>query len=399
MRGDDQQQDGMFSYISPNKRVPQEHPLRRIRSIVDRVLDQLSPRFNKLYARAGRPSIAPEKLLRALLLQLLYSVRSERLLMEQLDYNLLFRWFVGLSMDDAVWDASTFSKNRERMLEGDIAEAFFQGVLGEARAGQLLSDEHFTVDGTLLEAWASHKSFRPVDPVGKDNDQEPKPPAARWDENNPTVNYRGEKRTNQTHCSTTDPQAMLARKGPGKEAKLSYHGHLMTENRSGLVVNTQVTTAYGSAECHAGLLMAEQLPGCGRVTLGADKGYDQRELVEELRCMGVTPHVGQNYTFPGEIKINTRPGQTRESATKRAEPCSIEIFQHPAKGNFMDRTVRQHVEWLEERQQAPNNTLMTTDTHDKANAVESEIRAVRLALEHYRAALDVEKSVSAREAK
>src|SRR5207249_431129 len=180
MRGDDQQQDGMFSYISPNKRVPQEHPLRRIRSIVDRVLDQLSPRFNKLYARAGRPSIAPEKLLRALLLQLLYSVRSERLLMEQLDYNLLFRWFVGLSMDDAVWDASTFSKNRERMLEGDIAEAFFQGVLGEARAGQLLSDEHFTVDGTLLEAWASHKSFRPVDPVGKDNDQEPKPPAARW---------------------------------------------------------------------------------------------------------------------------------------------------------------------------------------------------------------------------
>src|SRR5947208_3336690 len=206
MRGDDQQQDGMFSYISPNKRVPQEHPLRRIRSIVDRVLDQLSPRFNKLYARAGRPSIAPEKLLRALLLQLLYSVRSERLLMEQLDYNLLFRWFVGLSMDDAVWDASTFSKNRERMLEGDIAEAFFQGVLGEARAGQLLSDEHFTVDGTLLEAWASHKSFRPVDPVGKDNDQEPKPPAARWDENNPTVNYRGEKRTNQTHCSTTDPQ-------------------------------------------------------------------------------------------------------------------------------------------------------------------------------------------------
>src|SRR6266849_3654336 len=267
MRGDDQQQDGMFSYISPDKRVPQDHPLRRIRPIVDRVLEQLSPRFNKLYARAGRPSIAPEKLLRALLLQLLYSVRSERLLMEQLDYNLLFRWFVGLSMDDEVWDASTFSKNRERMLEGDIAEAFFQGVLGEARAGQLLSDEHFTVDGTLLEAWASHKSFRPVDPVAKDkNDQEPKPPAARWDENNPTINYRGEKRSNQTHCSTTDPEAMLARKGQGKEAKLSYHGHLMTE----------------------------QLPGCGRVTLGADKGYDQREFVEELRRMGVTPHIAQN---------------------------------------------------------------------------------------------------------
>ena len=285
----------MFSYISPDKRVPQDHPLRRIRVIVDRVLEQLSPRFNKLYARAGRPSIAPEKLLRALLLQLLYSVRSERLLMEQLDYNLLFRWFVGLSMDDGVWDASTFSKNRERMLEGDIAEAFFQGVLGEARAGQLLSDEHFTVDGTLLEAWASHKSFRPVDAVAKDkNDKPPKPPAARWDENNPTINYRGEKRSNQTHCSNTDPEAMLARKGPGKEAKLSYHGHLMTENRNGLVVNTRVTTAYGSAEPHAGLLMAEQLPGCGRVTLGADKGYDQREFIEELRHMGITPHVAQN---------------------------------------------------------------------------------------------------------
>ena len=285
----------MFSYISPDKRVPQDHPLRPIRAIVDRVLEQLSPRFNKLYARAGRPSIAPEKLLRTLLLQLLYSVRSERLLMEQLQYNLLFRWFVGLSMDDAVWDASTFSKNREGLLAGDIAEAFFQGVLREARVGQLLSDEHFTVDGTLLEAWASHKSFRPVDPAARDkNDKEPKPPAARWDENNPTVNYRGEKRSNQTHCSTTDPGAMLARKGQGKEAKLSYHGHLMTENRNGLVVNTRVTPAYGSAEPHAGLLMAEQLPGCGRVTLGADKGYDQREFIEELRQMGITPHVAQN---------------------------------------------------------------------------------------------------------
>src|ERR1700730_442498 len=295
MRGDDQQQDGMFSYISPDKRVPQDHPLRRIRTIVDRVLEQLSTRFNKLYARAGRPSIAPEKLLRALLLQLLYSVRSERLLMDQLDYNLLFRWFVGLSMDDAAWDASTFSKNRERMLEGDIAEAFFQGVLGEARAGQLLSDEHFTVDGTLLEAWASHKSFRPVDPVTKDkNDQDPRPPAARGEKNNPTINYRGKKRSNQTHCSTTDTEAMLARKGQGKEAKLSYHGQLMTANRNGLGVNTWVTTAYGSAVPHAGLLIAEQRPGCGRVTLGVDKGYGQREFVEELRRLGVTPHVAQN---------------------------------------------------------------------------------------------------------
>jgi transposase len=297
MRGDDQHQDEMFSYISPDKRVPQDHPLRPLRALVDRVLEQLSARFNKLYAQAGRPSIAPEKLLRALLLQMLYSVRSERLLMEQLDYNLLFRWFVGLSMDDEVWDASTFSKNRERLLGGDIAEAFFQGVLGEARAGKLLSDEHFTVDGTLLEAWASHKSFRPIEPPAKDKDKtddDPKPPAARWDENNPTINYRGEKRGNQTHRSTTDPEAMLARKGRGKEAKLSYHGHLMTENRNGLVVNTLVTAAYGAAECHAGLLMAEQLPGCGRVTLGADKGYDQREFIEELRHMEITPHVAQN---------------------------------------------------------------------------------------------------------
>src|SRR5213082_69700 len=206
MRGDDQQQDGMFSYISPNKRVPQEHPLRRIRSIVDRVLDQLSPRFNKLYARAGRPSIAPEKLLRALLLQLLYTVRSERLLMEQLDYNLLFRWFVGLAIDDAVWVPTTFTKNRDRLLAGDVADAFFAAVVGEARRRGLLSDEHLTVDGTLLEAWASQKSFRPKDEASAPPD----------DPSNPTVNFHGERRSNVTHASTTDPDARLARKGNGK---------------------------------------------------------------------------------------------------------------------------------------------------------------------------------------
>src|SRR5204863_9702521 len=192
MRGDDQQQDGMFSYISPNKRVPQEHPLRRIRSIVDRVLDQLSPRFNKLYARAGRPSIAPEKLLRALLLQLLYSVRSERLLMEQLDYNLLFRWFVGLDIDDAVWDATTFSKNRDRLLEGDIAQEFFAAIGEQARGKGLLSDEHFTVDGTLLEAWASHKSFQRTDTP---------PPPSDDDPGSPTVDFHGDRRNNTTHQS------------------------------------------------------------------------------------------------------------------------------------------------------------------------------------------------------
>src|SRR5437867_1039022 len=222
MRGDDQQQDGMFSYISPNKRVPQEHPLRRIRSIVDRVLDQLSPRFNKLYARAGRPSIAPEKLLRALLLQLLYSVRSERLLMEQLDYNLLFRWFVGLTMDDAVWHHAVFSHNRERLLNEELAEVFFQRVLGQAEA--YLSDEHFTVDGTLIEAWASQKSFRRKDGQGPRDGNSP--------------DFRGEKRSNTTHESATDADARLYKKSRGSESKLAYLGHALMENRHGLLVKT-----------------------------------------------------------------------------------------------------------------------------------------------------------------
>src|SRR5438045_4808331 len=246
MRGDDQQQDGMFSYISPNKRVPQEHPLRRIRSIVDRVLDQLSPRFNKLYARAGRPSIAPEKLLRALLLQLLYSVRSERLLMEQLDYNLLFRWFVGLAMDDPIWDATVFTKNRERLLRGDIARAFFERVRAQAEQRGLLSDEHFTVDGTLIDAWASLKSFKRKDA----------PPTAPDDPGNPTVNFHGERRSNATHASTTDPEARLFRKGDSHEAKLYYHGHVVMENRHGLAVNGSLTPASGFAERDQGLLMA-----------------------------------------------------------------------------------------------------------------------------------------------
>src|SRR5881394_3675056 len=202
MRGDDQQQDGMFSYISPNKRVPQEHPLRRIRSIVDRVLDQLSPRFNKLYARAGRPSIAPEKLLRALLLQLLYSVRSERMLMEQLDYNLLFRWFVGLGVDDEIWHPTTFTQNRERLLEQEISRKFFEQILKQAKKKQLLSSEHFTVDGTFIEAWASQKSFKRKD------DQDPPAPGAGG--KNEKADFQGEKRSNDTHASTTDPDARLA---------------------------------------------------------------------------------------------------------------------------------------------------------------------------------------------
>ena len=227
MRGDDRQQAGMWSYISPEQRVPADHPLRPIRAMVDTILAELSPEFATLYSRVGRPSIPPEKLLRALLLQVLYSTRSERLLMEQLDYNLLFRWFVGLNMDDAVWDPTVFTKNRERLLAGDIAQAFFTRVLAQARQRSLLSDEHFTVDGTLIEAWASLKSFKPKNaPSGPPPD----------DPGNPTVNFHGERRSNSTHVSTTDPDARLFRKGQGQEAKLVYQGHVLMENRHGLAV-------------------------------------------------------------------------------------------------------------------------------------------------------------------
>jgi transposase len=290
MRGDDQQQLDAFSYISPEQRVPHDHPLRPLRAMANEALRDLQPRFRKLYAKTGRPSIAPEKLLRALLLQVLYSVRSERMLMEQLDYNLLFRWFVGLNMDDRVWDAMVFTKNRQRLLAGNIADAFFVAVLTQARSRDLLSDEHFTVDGTLLEAWAGQKSFRRVD----DDDQ--RPTAGSGEGSNPTVNFHGEKRRNQTHRSTTDPDAMLARKSRGTGAMLAYRGHLLTENRNGLVVSTLTTRAYGSAERDAGLLMAEGLTGTHRVTLGGDKGYDAHDFIAELRHLEITPHIAQNDT-------------------------------------------------------------------------------------------------------
>jgi len=290
MRGNDEQQLGVFSYVSPEQRIPHDHPLRPLRAMADAALRDLQPQFNKLYAKTGRPSIAPEKLLRALLLQVLYSVRSERMLMEQLDYNLLFRWFVGLNMDDGIWDATVFTKNRQRLLDGDIADAFFAAVLKQARQRDLLSDEHFTVDGTLLEAWAGQKSFRAVD-------DEQQPPGSRADGgSNATVSFHGEKRSNQTHCSTTDPDAMLARKSRGTGAVLAYRGHLLTENRNGLVVSTLTTRAYGSAERDAALLMAETLRGTHRVTLGGDKGYDARDFIAELRHMEITPHIAQNDT-------------------------------------------------------------------------------------------------------
>src|ERR1700726_3961600 len=269
MRGKDEQQLDVFSYLSPEQRVPQDHPLRSLRPMTDEALRQLQPRFNKLYAKTGRPSIAPEKLLRALLLQALYSVRSERMLMEQLDYNLLFRWFVGLNMDDFIWDVTVFTKNRERLLGGDLAEAFFQAVLRQARERSLLSDEHFTVDGTLLEAWASLKSYQRKD--GKNA-------APPDDPGNATVDFHGEKRSNQTHASKTDPDSKMARKGKGKEAKLSCSGNLLVEKRNGLIVNTEVFEANGTAERDAALVMLEQIPG-KQVTVGGDKAYDTADFV------------------------------------------------------------------------------------------------------------------------
>jgi transposase len=277
----------VFSYVLPEQRVPADHPLRPIHQITDRVLASLSPTFTKMYSNIGRPSIPPEKLLRALLLQVLYTVRSERLLMEQLDYNLLFRWFVGLNMDDPVWDATVFTKNRDRLLAGDVAGAFFQAVRAEADARHLTSDEHFTVDGTLLEAWASLKSLKKVE-----GDAGPPPD----DPGNPTVNFHGETRTNRTHASTTDPDAQLARKGKGKEAKLSYTGHVLMENRNGLAVDVAVLPATGTAEREAAIEMLAELPDAGRITLGADKHYDTREFVAQLRELEVTPHVAQNDT-------------------------------------------------------------------------------------------------------
>ena len=280
MRGAHCEQSSMFSYISAEQRVPKDHPLRAIRAMTDAALRQLNQRFNGIYAAVGRPSIPPERLLRALLLQVLYTVRSERLLMEQLDYNFLFRWFVGLNIDDPVWDVTVFTKNRDRLLKGEVAEAFFDAVLAQAHERELLSNEHFTVDGTLIEAWAGQKSFK-----RKDRPETKTPPD---DPGNPSVDFHGEQRRNDTHQSTTDPEARLARKGAGKEAKLSYAGHVLMENRHGLALNCCVTQASGRAEAEAALV--EEIPGWHRVTLGADKGYDRKELVQELREHQVTPH-------------------------------------------------------------------------------------------------------------
>jgi transposase len=301
MRGADEQSGSMFSYVSLEQRVPPDHPLRAIRRITDRALARLSPKFGTLYINFGRPSIAPEKLLRALLLQAIYTIRSERQLIEQLDYNLLFRWFVGLGIDDAVWSPTTFTKNRDRLLDGDIASAFFEAVLIHADTARLLSDDHFTVDGTLLEAWASQKSFRP-------RDQDPPPDGG----GNPTVNFHGQRRRNATHQSTTDPDARLYKKAQGREARLGYLGHVLMEHRSGLIVNATVTPADGHGERDAAVGMIGHLRGQRRITVAADKAYDTRDFVANLRAMAVTPHVAQ-YT-PSAHRSSAIDGRTTRHA-------------------------------------------------------------------------------------
>jgi len=291
MRGDDRQPDAMFSYVSAEQRVPQDHPLRAIRALVDDVLRAMSREFDGLYARVGRPSIPPERLLRAQLLQIFYSIRSERLLMEQLDYNLLFRWFVGMDMDEPIWDATVFTKNRDRLLNQDMARSFFGRVV--ERAEGLMSDEHFTVDGTLIEAWASQKSFQRKD-GGTDGDGS---------------NFRGHQRKNDTHASKTDPDARLYRKSNGAESRLAYLGHLLIENRHGLIADAMATIADGFGEREAATLMMHdqwQREPWRRRTLGADKAYDTFDFVDSMRELNTTPHVTQNLARPGGSAIDGR---------------------------------------------------------------------------------------------
>ena len=287
MRGTDKRSSELFSYVDLEQRVRADHPLRAIRTVVSEALDALSGEFAALYSSMGRPSIAPEMLLRAMLLQAFYSVRSERQLMERLEYDLLFRWFVGLGVDEPVWDHSTFSKNRDRLLDGDVAARFLSAILAQPRVRRLLSSDHFSVDGTLVEAWASMKSFRSKD--------EPDRPDGGDGGRNPTIDFRAEKRSNATHASTTDPDAMLYRKGSGMEARLCFIGHGLMENRSGLLVDARLTRVSGHAERLAALEMIEPHADRSRtITLGADRGYDTADFVEELRSLKVRPHVAQN---------------------------------------------------------------------------------------------------------
>jgi transposase len=337
MRGDDIQQDSMFSYLSPEARVPQDHPLRPIKKMVNQALSELWHDFEAMYVKEGRPSIAPEKQLRALLLQVLYSIRSERLLMAQLDYNLLFRWFVGLSMDDPVWDHSVFSKNRDRLIAAAVATAFFARIKAQAEAAGLLSDEHFTVDGTLIEAWASLKSFRPKD--------QPLPPATGG--RNPEVDFRGERRSNATHASTTDPEARLFTKGPGQTAKLCYMGHVLMENRHGLVVSSSLTLATGTAEREAAMAMSDGLPHLPGITLGADKFYDQREFVRFLQERGVEPHVARKRRGSALDEALTR--QAGYAVSQRLRKLVEQVFGWTKTVGILRKTRhrgRERVSWV-----------------------------------------------------
>jgi transposase len=293
VRGTDERTGALFSYVDLEVRVPAGHPLRAIRWVVNEALAAMAGDLSALYSGLGRPSIAPEKLLRAMLLQAFYSIRSERQLMERLEFDLLFRWFVGLGIDDAVCDHSTFSKNRDRLLAGNVAARFLSAVLAERRVKRLLSSDHFSVDGTLIQAWASMKSFRPIEEPGQGSGPDEPPRGGR----NAEADFRGEKRSNATHASTTDPDAKLYRKGPGMEAKLAFLGHALMENRSGLIVDACLTKVCGHAELVAALAMIEPHADRPRpITLGADRGYDAADFVNELRSMNVRPHVAQNLT-------------------------------------------------------------------------------------------------------
>ena len=302
MRGVNDSQAYMFSYISTEQRVPSEHPLRLIKADVDTALRSLSSTFEVMYSKMGRPSIPPERLLKAQLLIALYSVRSDRMFCEMLDYNILFRWFLDMNLEEPSFDATTFTKNRERLLKHAVAEKFFGSVVSLAREHGLLSDEHFTVDGSLIEAWASLKSFRPKDEDPTDR------PTMDNDKGNPDINFRGESRKNDTHCSTTDPEALLTRKGKGKEAKLSYNAHALMENRNGLLVDIKLTRATGKSERDTAVAMLTRQQGQGikPKSVGADKGYDTREFVETIRNNGITPHVATNTGRRGGSAVDGR---------------------------------------------------------------------------------------------
>jgi transposase len=326
MRGDDSRSGSLFSYVDLETRVPTAHPLRVIRGIVDDGLRELSGTFSAIYSDQGRPSIPPERLLRALLLQALHGLRSERQMMERLDFDLLFRWFVGLGIDDPVWHPTVYAKNRDRLFEGAVAERFLAAILAHPKVKPLLSREHFSVDGTLIEAWASVKSFQPKD-QGHDASGDDGPPSGG---RNAARDFHGERRSNETHASKTDPDARLFRKGRGKEAKLAYMGHLLTENRNGLIVDVRTTRAHGNGETLAAVDMLAARPRRAGMTVGADKGYDTADFVMELRELGITPHVAQNAYDTGRTRRRSaidgrtirHPGYAvSQRARKRIEEC------------------------------------------------------------------------------